>query len=305
MKRIFINSTGRTATQFFAKYLNKMIENSVSLHEPGTPWFSKPKQLFGQVKDYGVYHLSVGQGKNTHSMYKLSRDYVAGDVSKEAACRNILNINAKVDALCGSPDVMVYSSGHIYGLLGLLDELYDESRFVFVMRDPRDWIGSALHKVEYSLYGPIEIFFRKISLQPCCFANDAYQNEWKSMSKFEKYCWFYRALNENALAEMQGKENFAVFRYEDIFLAENKAENFKAMLDFATEFPSGKVACDFDASLIGNRVDSKQSKANAWESWTPAQAKLMMKHCGALMQAYGYGTEEAWLAKLNAVEEMV
>ncbi|MFI3214953.1 MAG: hypothetical protein R3Y24_16715, partial [Eubacteriales bacterium] len=140
-KRIFISSTGRTGTQFFAKYLRVMIENSVSLHEPGTPWFSKPKQLFGQIKDYGLYHLSIGQGKNTHSMYKLSRDYIAGDITKEKACENILSINRTVDALC-KEDIIVYSSGHIYGLLGLLDQVYDDSRFVFIIRDPREWIGS-------------------------------------------------------------------------------------------------------------------------------------------------------------------
>lgn len=292
-KRIFISSTGRTATQFFAKYLRLMIENSDSLHEPGTPWFSKPKQLMQQVKDYGIYHLSIGQGKNTHSMYKLSRDFVAGDISSEQTGKNILAINRKVDALC-SGDVIVYSSGHIYGLLGELDKVYDDSRFVFIIRDPRDWIGSALNKTEYSLYGPIEIFFRKISLQPSCFKDDPYKDSWKKLSKFEKYCWFYNKLNENAINEMKDKPNFRVFRYEDIFLSSNKAANFKEMLDFATDFQSGKITCDFKSDLIDQKVDSKQSHAKAWESWTSEQVQIMMKHCGTIMQEYGYGEEDAW-----------
>ncbi len=295
-KRIFISSTGRTATQFFAKYMRVMIANSVSLHEPGTPWFSKPKQLFSQVKDYGVYHLSIGQGKNTHSMYKLSRDYIAGDITKEKACENILAINKKVDALCDS-DVVVYSSGHIYGLLGLLDEVYEDSRFVFIVRDPREWIGSALNKTEYSLYGPIEIFFRKISLQPSCIKNDPYISQWKKMSKFEKYCWFYNKLNENAINEMKDKENFQVFRYEDIFLSEQKVENFGAMLEFATNFQSGQIEYEYKSELIGRKVDSKQSKASAWEAWTPEQVEVMMKHCGDIMKKFGYGEEEAWKKK--------
>lgn len=295
-KRIFISSTGRTATQFFAKYLCVMIENSVSLHEPGTPWFSKPKQLFRQVKDYGIYHLSIGQGKNTHSMYKLSRDYVAGDISKEQACGNILSINSKVDALSDS-EVVVYSSGHIYGLLGLLDRVYEDSRFVFIVRDPREWIGSALNKTEYSLYGPIEMFFRKISLQPSCFKDDSYRTKWKKMTKFEKYCWFYNKLNENAINEMKGKDNFQVFRYEDIFLSENKVENFGAMLDFATNFKSGQVNCDYKSELIGQKVDSKQSKASAWETWAPEQVDAMLKHCGSMMKQFGYGEEKAWKVK--------
>ncbi|MFI3226137.1 MAG: hypothetical protein R3Y09_01895 [Clostridia bacterium] len=296
-KRIFISSTGRTATQFFAKYLNVMIEDSVSLHEPGTPWFSKPKQLFTQIRDYGVYHLSIGQGKNTHSMYKLSRDFMAGDITKVQACKNILRINNQVDKLYNDAKVIVYSSGHIYGLLNLIDEVYDDSRFVFIIRDPRDWIGSALNKMEYSLYGPVEIFFRKLSLQPSCLKNDPYAENWKKLSKFEKYCWFYNKLNENAMQVMKNKSNFRVFKYEDIFLSDKKAENFEDMLNFATDFNSGKIQCDFKSELISKRVDSKQAKAKAWENWSAEEVKIMQKHCGSLMEQFGYGKEKAWIDK--------
>ncbi|MFI3169330.1 MAG: hypothetical protein R3Y06_05240 [Faecalibacterium sp.] len=302
-KRVFISSTGRTGTQFFAKYLNVMIEKSVSLHEPGTPWFSKPKQLLGQIRDYGVIHLSFGQGSNKSCMYKLSRDFIAGKITKQSACDNILKMNNKVDALYAKDaEVVVYSSGHIYGLLGLIDEIYEDSRFVFILRDPRTWIGSALYKVEYSLYGPIEWFYRKISLQPSCYQSDPYLAQWHSMSKFEKYCWFYNKLNEIVLTEMQDKPNFKVFRYEDVFLAEDKAVHFKELLDFATDFSTDAPEYTFQAALIDNKVDSKQQQSRStWEDWSPKKAQIMMKHCGKIMQAYGYGEEEAWKEKLKTV----
>lgn len=299
-KRIFISSTGRTATQFFAKYLNKMLENSVSLHEPGTPWVSKPKQLLSQFRDFGIYHLTFGQNNNAYSMYKLSRDYVAKDISKENACSNILKINGKVDKLYDA-ELVVYSSGHVYGLLGLLDDVYDDSRFVFIVRDPREWIGSALNKVEYSLYGPIEILFRKLSLQPSCFKDDSYISSWKKLSKFEKYCWFYNKLNEIALNDMQGKENFKVFKYEDIFLTEHKVKNFKSLLDFATDFKSGSVKCNFLPELIDKKIDSKQSRSSSWENWTDEQVEIMNKHCGKIMKQFGYGNEDLWKNKIASI----
>lgn len=298
-ERIFISSTGRTATQFFAKHFNSMIENSVSLHEPGTPWFSKPKKLIGQIRDYGLYHLTLGQRKNNHSMYKLSRDYVAGDINKDKACENILTINNKVDKLCGDAQTVVYSSGHIYGLLGLLDQLYEDSRFIFIVRDPREWIGSALNKTEYSLYGPIELILHKLSLQPCCIDEDPYAKVWKKLSKFEKYCWFYNKLNELVLLEMEHKSNFKVFKYEDILLSDDKIENFKSMLDFATDFQSGKIEYTFNPAVLGKKVDSKQAKAVAWKDWTDNQVEIMNKHCGDMMERFGYGTEEEWKNKLK------
>lgn len=308
-KRVFVSSTGRTGTQFFAEYLNLMIEQSVSLHEPGTPWISKPKKLLGQIRDYGPYHLFFGQASNRRSMYKLSRDFTAGDISEQAACENALNINDKVDTLYAKDaEVVVYSSGHIYGVMGLLDQLYDDCRFVFIVRDPRTWIGSALHKIEFSLYGPIEWFFHNISLQPNCFANDPYAAQWRKMSKFEKYCWYYNKINTLAFQQMADKPNFKVFRYEDVFLSKNKAKVFEELLSFATDFMGGRAKCHFDPTLIDKKVDSKQSAQTAregWRSWTPEQAQMMQKHCGALMQAYGYGQEDAWQAKLNTSETTV
>ncbi len=299
IKRIFISSTGRTGTQFFAKYMSKMIENSASLHEPGTPWITKPELLLGKVKDYGLYHMTLGQMKNTHSMYKLSRDYVAGDISKSDAMRNIKEINARVDSLY-KENTCVYSSGHVYGLLGLLDEVYPDSRFVFIIRDPRDWIGSALNKAEYTLYGPLEIFIKKLSLQPSCIQNDPYIKEWNKLSKFEKYCWFYSTLNNLVLNEMSEKDNFRTFRYEDIFLNDDKVEEFEKMLQFATDFDSGQLQYKNAPDLLNKKVDSKQEKARAnWESWSDEQAKILQKHCGFLMHEFGYGKEGAWKKKLG------
>ncbi len=298
-RRIFITSTGRTATQFFAKYFSKIIDNSVALHEPGTPWVFKTKQLLTQIRDFGVYHLTIGQGKNTHSMYKLSRDYVANDITKEQAVKNIKKINGVVDSLHDC-DVFVYSSGHIYGLLDLLDETYPDSRFVFLVRDPREWIGSALKKFSYTLYGPVELFFRKISLQPNCFKDDPYIQNWGALSKFEKYCWFYCKLNNIVLDSMMGKQNFKVFKYEDLFLSEDKDVHFYGLLDFATNFNSGKAPFKDASKFITKRIDSQQKKEHCnWENWTTQQAEIMMKHCGKLMQEFGYGDEKLWKEKLK------
>ncbi len=298
-RRIFITSTGRTATQFFAKYLNQIIENSVALHEPGTPWVFKTRQLLTQIRDFGVYHLTIGQGKNTHSMYKLSRDYVAGDITKEQAIKNIKRINGVVENLHNC-DVFVYSSGHIYGLIDLLDEAYPDSRFVFVVRDPREWIGSALKKFSYTLYGPVELFFKNLSLQPNCFKDDPYLEKWDTLSKFEKYCWFYNRLNNLALTTMQGRPNFKVFKYEDLFLHEDKNTHFNGLLEFATNFNSGKAPFNNASKYIHKRIDSQQKKEHTnWEKWTTEQAEIMMKHCGKLMDEFGYGKETLWREKLK------
>jgi len=300
-KRIFINSTGRTGTQFFAKNLGQMIEGAVALHESGTPWLSKPKKLLKQVGDYGIFHLTLGQGLSSHSFYKLSRDVVAGQVGRYEALSYTENIVGKTDALY-KEDIIIESSGHIYGVLDVLDELYDDSRFIYIVRDPRTWIESALKKTEYSLYGPVELLYKNISLQPKCFKDDPYKDQWPFMSKFEKYCWFYNKMNEVAIQSMIGKENFKIYRYEDIFLSPYKSFHFKDLLNFATDFNDGQIKSNFFPALLNKRVDSKTSSAESleWEKWDKPKAKILYKHCKHWMTEFEYGQELLWKEKIGS-----
>lgn len=292
--RIFITSTGRTGTQFFAKYLSKFVENSESYHEPGTPWFSKPQRTKEQLKNYGLYHLTLGQLKNSHSFYKLSRDYITGEISKKDALIHIKDMQGKMESL-NDADVYIHSSGHIYGLLDLFDELYQDAKFVFVIRDPRTWIVSAMEKTEYTLYGPIEIFFKKLSLQAAYLEDDPYKDQWHKMTKFEKYCWYYNKLNEIAIESMKGKSNFRVFKYEDLFLSHHRGEHFEEMLYFATDFKNQPPGIHFNPVFLSRREDSQQKKKTVgWEGWHAYKAKLLYKHCGKWMKTYGYGQEELW-----------
>ena len=52
--------------------MSKMIADCTSIHEPGTPWLTKLAKLPQQINKYGLYHMTLGQLKPTHSMFKLS-----------------------------------------------------------------------------------------------------------------------------------------------------------------------------------------------------------------------------------------
>ncbi len=298
---VFINSTGRTGTQFLAKVMSKMIDDCSSFHEPGTPWISKPDKWLTQIKQFGLYHMTLGQLKASHSMFKLSAERIRGNLNDEQIKKYIIHMREEFIKQIES-EIYVESSGHIYGLLDILDDLFENSKFVFIIRDPRNWIRSALNTYEYILYGPLDLKFANLSIKASDLPKDNYYNYWEQMSLFEKYCWYYNKLNSYVIGKMEGKSNFKIFRYEDLFSEETRDQNFKNMLDFAADFPDGfQRKINYRPELMARKVhsNSEDKKIAHWKGWESSKAEILEKHCSSWMDKYNYGLENEWLNKLK------
>ncbi len=297
---IFISSTGRTGTQFLAKVMSMMIDNCTSFHEPGTPWLTKPKKLIRQIRRYGLYHMTVGQVKPTHSIYKLSADRVSKRVVNREAKEYIKRMRKDLIANVNE-EIYLESSGHLYGVLDLLDDIFSNSKFVFIIRDPRRWIKSALNTLEYTIYGPMDPSFLKLSIKASDFAKDSYFNKWDKMSKFEKYCWYYNKLNSYVFNKMEGRDNFKVYRHEDLFHKDRRDEFFVDMLSFVSKFPDDfNRNYEYKRELMDKKVHSnaKKEKISDWQEWSSHLAKKLDEHCGEWMERFNYGTEDEWQDKL-------
>jgi hypothetical protein len=297
---VFINSTGRTGTQFLAEVMSKMIEDCTSLHEPGTPWISKADKWLGQVKKFGLYHMTLGQLKASHSMFKLSAERIRNNLDFKDIKNNIINM--RKDLISQSRGgIYIESSGHIYGLLDILDQVFENSKFIFIIRDPRDWVRSALNTFEYILYGPLDLKFADLSIKASDLPEDEYYESWNEMSMFEKYCWYYNKLNSFVLSQMEGRNNFEIYRHEDLFSEETRDQTFVDMLKFAAEFPDGfKRNIDYKSELMDEKIHSnaEAAKTPPWQDWNKRQAEIVEKHCGSWMRKFNYGGEKNWLEKI-------
>lgn len=296
---VFITSTGRTATQFFAKSLSVMVENCTAFHEPGTLWLSKPGKWAQQTKQFGLYAMTVGQMSKKHCMFKLSNYRYNGYIDDEEVAKYIYNMRKSfIDDL--DHGLYIESSGHIYALLDVMDKVFINSKYIFIIRDPRTWIQSALTTFEYILYGPIDLPFLRLSPKAKDIPNDPYKDEWKNMSKFEMYCWFYTRLNEFVLKSMEGKDNFKIYKFEDLFASEKKEEYFRDMLEFISTYKDGKQEkIKLKKELLKEKKHSNADKYTSWKKWSPDKAKILQKHCGELMKRFGYGDEQEWLDLIN------
>lgn len=281
--------------------MSKMIEDTTSLHEPGTPWLSKPFNWPQQLKKYGLYHMTIGQFKPTHSMFKLSTDRIRGKVSDGKAKLYIKKMRSELIKDLND-SIYVESSGHMYGVLDLLDEVFSYSNFVFIIRDPRNWLRSAMNTMEYILYGPLDPSFLNLSLKASYLLDDSYYNKWGQLSRFEKYCWYYNKLNGFVLEKMQDKSNFKVYRHEDLFGEQTRDQTFTDMLRFASNFRDGfSRRVNYKPKLMDNKVHSNAKKKNFphWREWNEHMTQILEKHCHTWMKLYGYGQEPEWQDKLD------
>ena len=101
--------------------------------------------------------MTLGQFNPENSMFKLSTDRLAGRLSKDEVTDYIIKMR---EDLINSIETEIYleSSGHLFGALDKIDEIYPDSNFLFIIRDPRNWVKSAMNTFQYILYGPLQIY---------------------------------------------------------------------------------------------------------------------------------------------------
>ncbi|MFW6366131.1 MAG: sulfotransferase [Spirochaetota bacterium] len=293
---VFICSTGRTGTQFLADSLASMVSHSKAYHEPGVLWATRPLDILRKVLKFGPYHMSFGQLDINRSMYVLSNSRAAGRVTDAEAVAYLRKMRGN---LVGSENGQIYieSSGHLFGVLDLIPEVFPNAKIIYIVRDPRTWIASALRTIEFILYGPID---HGISVRASDLPEDPFAIYWKQMPKFERYAWWYEFVNSYVLQRCKSMDNFRVYRFEDLFGGEQRDEYFTSMLDFVSTFPDGyTVPYEFKPELLKKPKHSqKKSKGYfPWRMWRYPRVQMLLRHCRHYMEMFGYGTEPAWQEK--------
>jgi hypothetical protein len=301
---VFISSTGRTGTQFFGRFLSEEIEDSFSVHEPVALWLSRPYEWHKKRKNFGWFRMTIGQFLPSTSMFKLSADRATGRIKDEKARRYAFN--QRKDYVGNiRQSLYIESNTHLFGVLDLIDDIFPDSNFIFVIRDPRTWVRSALNAPEYVLYSFLDFRFFQASVRAIDFPEDPYYHNWKKLSKFERYCWYYNFLNTYVMNKMKKKKNFKIIKFEDLFYSKHRKDYFEEMLYFATGVNhSKKYNYKFDEKKLEKKVHSrsKMGLLKHWKSWDKEKARIIQKHCKRWFEEYNYGKEVEWLSNLRWVQ---
>ncbi len=298
---IFFSSTFRTGTKFFGETMSNMIEDCVSVHEPDTTRVSNWPDWIAKMAKFGVPKMLWGQYRERYSLGKLTTTRQRG-LCDDRKAEGYL-IDNRRDYIDSFRESLYVESNHIiYGMLDLIADVFPNSKIIWIMRDPRTWIRSAINSTAYHLYGPFDWDSLNLSVRAYNFTSDPSASRWGSMTKFEKYCWYYSSVNARAFELMQDVPNFKVFRYEDLFDKKVRDDNFIEMLKYASCFDDGfSREFNYRPELLDVKIHAAASKrlVPKWEDWGSHMVEMMDFHCGKLMQEWEYGKEPDWKEKLG------
>ena len=185
--QVFIVSTGRTGTLFFARYYN-LFPGLRSLHEP-RPDFKE-----------------------------LAIAYAQGHVPFKTAVREIERQRRPHYRELRRRGISLYieSNNRFFSLLNPLRAAFPESKIVYIVRDGRDYVRSGLSR---NWYTPGDTEPR---LRADMFPDDPWSDQWESMDRFQKIAWRWRKKDGFIQKDFEHLDNAVKVTFEDIFLDPDK-----------------------------------------------------------------------------------
>jgi hypothetical protein len=290
---ILISSIGRTGTEFFAKLFGSMVPASVSLHEPdiikGPGVQDRVLEYGGQLRRAGPWRLLILKALGRWTLVTISDLRFRRALGSVDASRRLLA--ARRSFVAGMPGaVYVESNLGYYGLLDLLPEVFTNHRAIYLVRDGRDWVRSALNWGE--VYGKSGL--RKLLGHAWPTARDRKGDPlaaaWDQLPKFERVCWLWVSLNRFALENLPANPNARLFRFEDVFVRPRGREQLDALVRFATEhLDIASSAVGSTAGWLDRRIHESTGGFPAWPEWTIEQKTRFEDICGPFRRELGYG----------------
>ena len=130
--------------------------------------------------------------------------------------------------------------------------------------------------------------------------NDPYKSKWKSMSRFEKLCWAWITMNQYAIDKISKNPNSNLFKFEDIFNSDNRYDNLRELIDFATSFPDGKkIAYGSLEGTLEKKININPSyEFPSWKKWSSNNLKRFKNICEPLMNKLEYGNEKDYRLRI-------
>ena len=263
-KCIFIVSTGRTATKFFARFFSERFDAVHAVHEP-------PLDIFPVAVAYF-------RGKISYQKARFLFDYYRKRILKEME-RN-------------GTSIYIESNPRLAFMLPIIKNIGQDHHIIHIVRDCRSYVRSGYSK-ETTIGGQkvkvrSEADSRKrITAQD--FPDDPYGKKWDEMSRFERNCWFWQKKDRLIQNELIDEPNAHTFFYEDLFSSLNADKTWRDLIDVLELKGLEKNATsiqDFLKSNVENQ--NPHYELGAWEDWPMEYKEKLIEIAGDHMKELGY-----------------
>jgi glycosyltransferase involved in cell wall biosynthesis len=160
----------------------------------------------------------------------------------------------------------------------IIKEEIPASKFVVLVRDPRDFVQSGMRRNYYHGHP-----WDSGRLRPP--AGIAEWDRWHAMDQFEKICWLWRETYEYILKAAQkiAPERVFILRFEDLiadFVKTAELFDFLGLTDFHQTGYEKTISKKLNAQQTGDFPTP--------ENWTEDLHETLWKECGELAMTFGY-----------------
>lgn len=207
-------------------------------------------------------------------LIRLSTQYAHGQKSRREV-RDILSDIFLTGSTFDRRYVHIESNQKYFNLIPLLDELLNEARFIWLVRDARDVVAST-HSRGWFSNNPESFAAREVDWEWNAYrvrgpeSGDVSSKEWKAMSSFEKNCWYWQYVNNTIAHDLSSvsRDSWVRIRLEDL------NRKLPELLGFF----------NLHKENINVPVSNKaEYRVKSWESWEKSQKNSFEHWCGRLM----------------------
>lgn len=198
-------------------------------------------------------------------LFQFSHDYYSGNISREEASRALQYLRDEL-VFRSFRDGFVYveTNNRVTYIADLLLELYPQSKFIFVHRNPYEFIRSGMRRGYYRHHMRDSA---RIEPQP----DDAYHEEWTQWSAIEKVAWNWASVNQYCHEFMQElpDEQQLVFSSETFFSIDQTL--IKKLFHFIGSGDYSPPASDVERVMGKKHNAQKQGAFSRPKDWTQQQ----------------------------------
>jgi len=295
---IIITSLGRTGTKFFAKFFQSIIPSSISIHEPdiihgmksGQSTSEYLCQLIHQINKNGFQNLIIKKMFGNYSLIKVSDKRLTQKVKDNEAVKQMYQQRSYLTSRLQAPLYIESNSGY-YGLINLIENVFDNVRVIYIVRDGKEWVRSWMNWGIIYEKNFLNSIFGHNWVKATELKDDSYSDKWYSMSRFEKTCWAWATLNKYSLSQINSTQVCKLFKFEDLFLDNNKLSRIKDLIEFCIDIPgleNIQIQKEPLEIILSQRENRSEKDFPEYCAWSKQQKTFFNETCGPLMMELGY-----------------
>ncbi len=263
-KLIFILSTGRTGTNFFAKFFRDHFSGVYAVHEP-------PVDIFPvSVRYY--------RGKMNFEKARTLFDHYRQGILKKLDKQGV--------------SIYVESNPRLAFMIPVIKNLSSDVTILHITRSCKDYVRSGFSKEVKSQGKKFQLRSDKDPRERITsndFPDDPYFGYWENMTRFERTCWFWQKKDRIIEEELRGDSRAARFFYEDLFLSSEPQKKWAELIRFIgleDRFTENRAMKQYLQENIKNQ--NRHYDLGSWSTWPEEYKQALIRIAGDHIKALGY-----------------